>query len=88
MECEWQDWDDTLDEAQSTAEIPSFIRPFSEIEPVLSESELAELDYVADEFELARLSEMGVLSVVEDRLPDHQCLTTKYVRAWRPKVFK
>ena len=60
MECEWQDWDDTLDEAQSTAEIPScLIRPFSEIEPVLSESELAELDYVADQFELARLSEMG-----------------------------
>ena len=45
LECEWEDWDDTLDEAQSTAEIFScLIRPFSEIEPVLSESKLAELD--------------------------------------------
>ena len=59
-------------------EIPScLIRPFSESEPCCSPGELEEIDAVADEFEFNRLSQLGVMSVVPDRLEGHRTLTTK-----------
>ncbi|CAE7827505.1 RE1 [Symbiodinium sp. CCMP2592] len=76
-------------ESEAELEVPScLIRPFSESEPICSPVELDEIDAVADAFEFQRLSGIGVISEVPDRLEGHRTLTTKSVRTWRPKVYK
>ena len=76
-------------ESEAELEIPScLIRPFSESEPCCSTEELEEIDAVADDFEFNRLSQLGVMSEVPDRLEGHRTLTTKSVRTWRPKVHR
>ncbi|CAE7512794.1 GIP [Symbiodinium sp. CCMP2592] len=76
-------------ESEAELEVPScLIRPFSESEPICSPAELDEIDAVADAFEFQRLSGIGVISEVPDRLEGHRTLTTKSVRTWRPKVYK
>ncbi|CAE7787367.1 RE1 [Symbiodinium sp. CCMP2592] len=76
-------------ESEAELEVPScLIRPFSESEPICSPAELDEIDAVADEFEFQRLSGIGVISEVPNRLEGHRTLTTKSVRTWRPKVYK
>ncbi|CAE7248917.1 GIP [Symbiodinium sp. CCMP2592] len=76
-------------ESEAELEVPScLIRSFSESEPICSPAELDEIDAVADAFEFQRLSGIGVLSEVPDRLEGHRTLTTKSVRTWRPKLYK
>ena len=57
-------------------------------EPVLSDIALAELDAIADGYELHRLSEIGVLIGIEntdEAVSASRLLSTKFVRTWRVK---
>ena len=79
------DYDDSAD----LPEVPEcLLRPFSETEPYCTDAELQLIDDAADEFEFKRLMQLGVMTEVEGRLPEHRTLTTKSVRTWRPKVHK
>ena len=62
-------------------------QPYSELEPCLSSDELDELDRIADEVEIRRLTDMGVLtsqSNYEGQLG--KPLSARMVRAWRKKT--
>eukprot|EP00435_Cladocopium_sp_Y103_P063021 s303_g24.t1 len=62
--------------------------PYTKLEPNLPPDELLKLDLLADELEISRLKDMGVLLPAEtfafgDEVPKK--LTTRMVRAWRDK---
>ncbi|CAE7574182.1 GIP, partial [Symbiodinium microadriaticum] len=64
------DYDDSAD----LPEVPEcLLRPFSETEPYCTEAELQLIDDAADEFEFKRLMQLGVMTEVEGRLPEHRC---------------
>eukprot|EP00435_Cladocopium_sp_Y103_P045787 s718_g13.t1 len=63
--------------------------PFSTLEPSLSGDELLKLDLIADQLEISRLRNMGVLiptSEYEYGSEKPKSLTTRMVRTWRDKM--
>ena len=95
-----EDYDNMLEEeleeggdfsaADMDASVHKLCKPFSRHEPDLDAEELSELDVLADQVEICRLKNMGVLVSVDDlQLEDGQRpkeLSTKFVRTWRDKV--
>ena len=64
-------------------------QPFSELEPELEQSQLARIDELADQIEINRLLEMGVITnrdCYNGQLGSQ--LTAKFVRTWRKKIHK
>ena len=78
-----------LEQAQSGREKSVILFRFPE-EPTLSESEQAEVDRIADLFEVQRLIRKGVLRCVgakgEVPVEGAKQLSTKFVRTWRHKT--
>lgn len=66
--------------------IKMLCRPYGSQEPVMSPEELSVLDALADQFEMDRLKDLGVLQPVStlEGLDDKR-LTTRFVRTWRDK---
>ena len=62
-------------------------QPYSELEPVLSTDELDELDRIADDVEIRRLTDMGVLTLQSNYTGElGKPLSARMVRAWRKKT--
>ena len=88
---EFTDWyygDEGEEETNEMVEDESKLwQPYSELEPCLPSDELDELDRIADEVEIRRLTDMGVLtsqSNYEGQLG--KPLSARMVRAWRKKT--
>ena len=61
--------------------------PFSDLEPNLTADELEELDLIADELEIRRLTAMGVLTLESNYTGElGKPLSARMVRAWRKKT--
>ena len=67
--------------------VKQLCRPYSKNEPSLSPEELASLDSLADQVEIDRLRNLGVLLPVSALNGlEAKKLTTRFVRTWRDKV--
>ena len=61
--------------------------PFSDLEPNLTTEELDDLDRIADDVEIRRLTEMGVLTLESNYTGElGKPLSARMVRAWRKKT--
>ena len=74
-------------EAEQSVDASALWFPDSGCEPSLSESELFEIDRIADAVEVNRLIQKGVLrpSSEKDNVSSMKSFSTKMVRTWRSK---
>ena len=84
------DLDETDDSSHTDAELlEQLCLPFSTLEPSLPDHELLRLDLIADQLEIKRLRNMGVLIPANEfdfKGEEPKMLTTRMVRTWRDKT--
>ena len=85
---DWYFGDDEKDQTDDPQQDESGLwQPFSELEPCLPSEELDELDRIADDVEIRRLTDMGMLTAQSNY--DGQLgkpLSARMVRAWRKRT--
>ena len=90
LECYEFDLDEHDDTLSSDADlVKQLCLPFSTLEPSLPDDELLKLDLIADQLEIKRLRNMGVLipsNEFDFKGEKPKMLTTRMVRTWRDKV--
>ncbi len=91
---EYEDFDDALQVGDPTSanddmesRVKQLCRPYTNNEPILTPEELSSLDALADQVEIDRLRDLGVLlpTSAVDGL-EAKKLMTRFVRTWRDKV--
>ena len=84
------DLDENDDTCSSDADlVKQLCLPFSTLEPSLPDDELLRLDLIADQLEIKRLRNIGVLipsNEFDFKGEKPKMLTTRMVRTWRDKV--